>query len=131
MLSFYVSYDYNVKCWKCVSSGHPEKPERISNIFACCADYGVLERCLRLEGRSATEEELLLVHTEDHINHMKQTQTMSNKELYRLKESLNSVYFHSTTYEAALYAAGSVLEVRNLKSLVYFSRKNNDIIILL
>ncbi|CAG7818668.1 unnamed protein product, partial [Allacma fusca] len=38
--------------------GHPEKPDRISNIFACHADYGLLERVLRLEGRAATEEEL-------------------------------------------------------------------------
>lgn len=94
-----------------MSRGHPERPDRISNIFACHADYGLLERVLRLEGRQATEEELKLVHTEDHIKLMQQTQSMSNKELYRLQEKFNSIYLHSSTYEAALFAAGSVLEV--------------------
>jgi histone deacetylase 6 len=91
--------------------GHPEKPDRISNIFACHADYGLLDRVLRLEGRNATEEELKLVHTEEHVELMKMTQSMPGKELYRMQERLNSVYFNNNSYESAVFSAGSVLEV--------------------
>ncbi|CAG7822287.1 unnamed protein product, partial [Allacma fusca] len=75
------------------------------------ADYGLLERVLRLEGRAATEEELKLAHTEEHVELMKLTRSLPGKELYRMQEKLNSVYFHNNSYEAALFSAGSVIEV--------------------
>lgn len=92
--------------------GHPERPERISNIFACHGDFGLLERCHRLKSREAKEDELLLVHAEDHIRKMKGTQTMSNRDLHRFKERFNSIFFNNNSYQCALVSAGSILQVR-------------------
>lgn len=95
-----------------ISSAHPERPERISNIFACHGDFGLLERCKRIQSREATEEELLLIHTEDHIRKMKGTQKMSNRDLHRFKENFNSIFFNNHSYQCALLSAGSILQVR-------------------
>ncbi|CAL8109628.1 unnamed protein product [Orchesella dallaii] len=91
--------------------GHPERPERISNIFACHGDFGLLERCHRLQPREATEDELLLIHTEEHVRKMKGTQKMTARDLYKFKENFNSIYFNNHSYKCALVAAGSILQV--------------------
>lgn len=102
---------------------HPEKPERTSNIYACHADYGLLERCLRLESRKATEEELSLAHTEEHIRNMKATQNRTQKDLRKLEQRLNSIFLNNFSYQAALVACGSVLEVNSIpNSKKYFCR---------
>ena len=62
-----------------------------------------------LPSREATEDELLLVHSQTHINHMQALETCDN--LAALGDKYNSVYFHPKTYECAKYAAGSVLQV--------------------
>lgn len=41
---------------------HPERPERISRIHDMMADYGLLDRCLKLKSRKATNQELCTVH---------------------------------------------------------------------
>lgn len=100
-----------IPCCQSVCSGHPERPERISNIFACHGDFGLLERCHRVKPREATEEELLLIHTPDHIRKMKGTQKMSSRDLYKFKENFNSIYFNNHSFQCALVSAGSILQV--------------------
>lgn len=92
--------------------GHPEKPERISNIFNLHRDYGLLDRVQILDGRKATEEELMLVHSEEHIRQMRLLQNLSSEELEKLHEKYISVYLHRDSYESAVFSAGSVLQVR-------------------
>ncbi|XP_035701530.1 histone deacetylase 6 isoform X3 [Folsomia candida] len=91
--------------------GHPETPERISNIYANHADYGLLERCERLKSREVTEEELLLIHTKEHIELMKKTQNLKQNELEKMQQRFNSIFLNNSSYQSALVAAGSVLEV--------------------
>jgi histone deacetylase 6 len=91
--------------------GHPETPERISNIFANHADYGLLERCERLNSREVTEEELVLIHTQEHIELMKKTSKLRQHDLEKLQHRFNSIFLNSSTYQSALISAGSVLEV--------------------
>ncbi len=105
-------------------SGHPERPETVGQreperqLFACHGDFGLLERCYRLQSREATEDELLLVHAEDHIRKMKGTQIMSNRDLHRFKENFNSIFFNNNSYQCALVSAGSILQVCQAETFI-------------
>ncbi|KAF4663465.1 hypothetical protein FOL47_005732 [Perkinsus chesapeaki] len=52
--------------------GHPEHPSRVRSIHERLADDGLLERMKIVEGRSATGEELQLVHPEVHVDRVMQ-----------------------------------------------------------
>ncbi|XP_069687064.1 histone deacetylase 6 isoform X1 [Periplaneta americana] len=91
--------------------GHPEKPERISAIFSRHQEYGLLEKCHILKARSVSQEELLLLHTQEHINMMQETSTMKLRELAKKQDDYRSIYLHPGSYQAACLAAGSVLQV--------------------
>ena len=41
---------------------HPECPERIERTWGDLNSSGMLQKCVRLEAREATKEEILLVH---------------------------------------------------------------------
>lgn len=63
-----------------------------------------------LEARTATQDELCLVHSSDHVELMQKTVEQS-KDLKVSGDRYNSVYFHPKTFECAKLAAGSVLTV--------------------
>ncbi|XP_061696179.1 histone deacetylase 6 isoform X2 [Syngnathoides biaculeatus] len=86
---------------------HPEQPQRIFKIFSRHQQLGLVERCLRIPARFATEEELAMCHTVAHIQQMKSTSTMKSKDLYKLGQEFNSIFINSQSYQSALLAAGS------------------------
>lgn len=47
--------------------GHPEKSERASAAWLALQESGLTEQCLLVDGREATDEELLRVHSADHV----------------------------------------------------------------
>lgn len=63
-----------------------------------------------IPSRSATHEELCLVHSPEHVELMKNTVEQS-EDLKESGDRYNSVYFHPKTFECAALAAGSVLTV--------------------
>lgn len=62
-----------------------------------------------LPSRVATEEELLMVHTPAHVEHMKDV--VNSEDLHEAADKFNSVYLHPSTYECATVSAGSILQV--------------------
>ncbi|XP_018376605.1 PREDICTED: histone deacetylase 6 isoform X2 [Trachymyrmex cornetzi] len=92
-------------------NSHPEKPNRISSIYKNHEEHGLLQRCYLLQGRSATIEELSLIHSIDHIDDIKRTSTLKLKELQKQASDYNSVYLHSDTWSNACISAGSLLQV--------------------
>jgi histone deacetylase 6 len=59
-----------------------------------CREYGLAQRCVEIQPRKATQDELLKLHTPDRI------------------ELLNdAIYIHPSTNELALLAAGSTVEM--------------------
>jgi acetoin utilization deacetylase AcuC-like enzyme len=65
-----------------------------------------------MQARSVSEDELLLLHTQEHISLMQETASMKLCELARKQDDFRSIYLHPGSYEAACLAAGSVLQVR-------------------
>lgn len=64
-----------------------------------------------VKGRCATMEELLLAHTKDYIDTIKDTEHWKPKELQKLAASFNSVYIHPETWASACVSTGSLLQV--------------------
>lgn len=72
-------------------------------------DYSLIDRMKRIASRSATTDEISVVHTRQHVNMIRKT--VEKNEMQEISEQFNSVYFHPKTFECATMAAGSVLQV--------------------
>lgn len=90
-------------------SEHPEGPNRLTEIIQKFNDYGLTNRLKRIASRSATTDEISIVHTRQHVNMIRKT--VEKNEMQEIGEQFNSVYFHPKTFECATMAAGSVLQV--------------------
>ncbi|KAK0180458.1 hypothetical protein PV327_006097 [Microctonus hyperodae] len=90
---------------------HPESPKRIAGIYEKHDEYDLLKRCYILQGRAATEEDLMLVHTSDYIKSIRETEKKKISDLSKQARSLDSIYFNSATWESACIATGSLLQV--------------------
>ncbi|KAK9306620.1 hypothetical protein QLX08_002802 [Tetragonisca angustula] len=90
---------------------HPEKPDRINFIYKKYQEYNLLDRCYVQQGRSATREELMLVHSKEYIDKIKGTETLKPKDLQKQAKTYNSVYLHPETWTSACISTGSLLQV--------------------
>lgn len=91
-------------------TSHPESPDRYKRIKARLTETGLLDRCSIGTSRKATEEELLLGHSQAHIDLLKSTTTMNEKKLLELSATMDSIYINQFTYDCALIAAGCAIE---------------------
>lgn len=92
--------------------GHIETPERYIHALQRCKDYNLIEKCLLISSRFANEDEILLAHSKDYINVIKDSRLLGSiSELEGLSSKFDSIYFHPKTYDCALLAAGSCLEL--------------------
>ncbi|XP_050435603.1 polyamine deacetylase HDAC10-like [Adelges cooleyi] len=102
---------------KCLwDENYSENPLRYTSIVDRCNSLGLIERCVRIETRPATREELLCVHTAKHIDRLKETENYSEQDLEQLSSEYDSIYLHQSTYRQSLMAAGSSIEL--VKSVV-------------
>lgn len=108
-----VTYDENMCLHKFGDNidDHPEKPSRLTRIFSALQDSGILNRCKVLPSRTATDEELCLVHTKDHVEKVKSFETMSDEQLEAQESSLSSIYLSKDVFRCASLAAGCTLNV--------------------
>lgn len=72
-------------------------------------EYKLLERMLKLNTRQATTDELCLAHTRSHVNFIRKT--VEKKDHREIGETFNSVYFHPATFQCAITASGSLLQI--------------------
>jgi acetoin utilization deacetylase AcuC-like enzyme len=80
---------------------HPERKERLVQIVSSLKKSGLWENLIRIKPRRATYEEIALVHTDDYISKIKTSGVgYLDPDTYISEDSL----------EAALYAAGAVIE---------------------
>ncbi|XP_034834916.1 histone deacetylase 6 isoform X3 [Maniola hyperantus] len=91
--------------------GHVESPERVLRIHERHRDFGLLDRLHQLTARTATDEEILAVHTRKHLDRLKELASTKLRDLNSQKEAYDSIYFHPDTLESAAVAAGCVLQM--------------------
>ncbi|XP_022102474.1 histone deacetylase 6-like isoform X2 [Acanthaster planci] len=90
---------------------HPERPERIARIFSKHEKMGLVRRCLRLESRRATTEELHWCHSAEYIERLQAMKENTPRELCKMQDDFNSIYLHQSSFDSASLAAGSTLNV--------------------
>ena len=91
---------------------YEENPKRFTASLNRIKQLGLHDRCLKLDSRSATRSELLLVHEEDYIEKVASTCGVDDEsKLEKLSSQFDAVYFHPKTYEASLLSAGSAIEI--------------------
>ncbi|NXI54763.1 HDA10 deacetylase, partial [Chloroceryle aenea] len=88
-----------------------EVPERLSSSYEQLKCYHLVERCVRVPAREGTEEEILLVHSSEHLEVAKSTQTMNEEELKRVSGNYDAFFFHPSTYHCARLAVGATLQL--------------------
>lgn len=92
--------------------GHIEKPERYIHALERCRNYNLIDKCLLISSRFATDDELQLAHSKDYIDVIKNSKLVGSvADLEGLSSKFDSVYFHPKTYDCSLLAAGSCLEL--------------------
>ncbi|GLI79815.1 histone deacetylase hda1 [Penicillium ochrochloron] len=103
------------------SEVHPEDPRRIYYIYKELCRAGLVDDpesihplapqpMKRINARSATEEEITLIHSEAHYAFVKSTQDMSDEELVYLENNRDSIYFNRLTFTSSLLSAGGAIE---------------------
>ena len=81
--------------------GHPETKERLIYVVNALRDSGLWERLIHIKPRRASYDDIALAHTRHHIEKIKNHGTgFLDPDTYMSQDSL----------DAALYAAGSVIE---------------------
>ncbi|NXJ28249.1 HDA10 deacetylase, partial [Dicrurus megarhynchus] len=88
-----------------------EVPERLSSSYEQLKLYHLVERCVHVPAREGSEEEILLVHSLEHLEVAKSTQTMNEEELKRVSENYDAFFFHPSTYRCAKLAVGATLQL--------------------
>ncbi|NWH91238.1 HDA10 deacetylase, partial [Aegithalos caudatus] len=88
-----------------------EVPERLSSSYEQLRSYHLVERCVHVPAREGSEEEILLVHSLEHLEVAKSTQTMNEEELKRVSENYDAFFFHPSTYRCARLAVGAALQL--------------------
>ena len=83
---------------------HPENARRLRRILDVLDERGVLDRLQLLEPRPATEVELLRVHTEEHVERVREVAEKGGGNLDP------DTYVSPRSFEAALMAAGGVVQ---------------------
>ncbi|CAG2237075.1 Polyamine deacetylase HDAC10,Histone deacetylase 6 [Mytilus edulis] len=89
----------------------PEKPERISEPFKRCSELHLVERCIRIETQYGTEDMVLLQHTRELLEKVQSTSQMNRQQLQEFSQHYDSVYCNQSSYECALVALGSTIEL--------------------
>lgn len=88
---------------------HPESPFRTTAIIDELNKTGIMKKVKIVSSRKATNQELLMAHSQEYINLIKN----STPEFLEKKFKNNSVYFNKYSYDSACLAAGSVLRLTN------------------
>ena len=87
------------------SDDHPEHPGRLTAIWNRLMSERIVPRCRRIPAREATQQELLAIHTEEHIDRVAATALRDRAQLDP------DTYTSRESARAALLAAGGLVDL--------------------
>ncbi|XP_062849574.1 polyamine deacetylase HDAC10 [Trichomycterus rosablanca] len=88
-----------------------EVPERLLVSYEALKKEGLEQRCVNVPTRQATDEDILLFHSKEYLEAVKQTPHMSLQDLMTFTQQFGDVYFHPNIYHCAKLAAGAALQL--------------------
>lgn len=101
---------------------HPEDPRRIYRIYKKLAETGLIQDSslsgideigplmVKIPIREASAEEILEVHSEEHLRFIESTETMSRERLLEETERGDSIYVNNDSYLSAKLSCGGTIE---------------------
>lgn len=101
---------------------HPEDPRRIYRIYKILVENGLVtdptlsgideigDLMLKIPVREALDEEILLVHTKEHLEFLESTTKMTKSKLMEETEKGDSVYFNNDSFLGAKLSCGGSIE---------------------
>ncbi len=89
---------------------HIEMPERLGRPLALLRQACIVDRCVPIPVRSATRDQLRLVHRDEYVEHIEHTAAMDETQLLHLSGLYEDVYFCKETFELACLSAGCALQ---------------------
>lgn len=101
---------------------HPEDPRRIYRIYKRLAEAGLITDpslsgtdnlgpfMMKIPIREASKEEILLVHSEEHLKFIASTETMSRDTLLETTETSDSIYVNNDSFLSAKLSCGGTIE---------------------
>ncbi|KAK6460592.1 histone deacetylase HDA1 [Scheffersomyces coipomensis] len=101
---------------------HPEDPRRIYRIYKKLAEAGLIQDptlsgiddigplMVKIPIREATAEEILEVHSEEHLKFIQSTETMTRDQLMEETEKGDSIYVNNDSYYSAKLSCGGTIE---------------------
>ncbi|KAK0155700.1 Histone deacetylase 10 [Merluccius polli] len=89
----------------------PEVPERLQVSHQALVRSGLAGCCVPVPVREATDEEILLVHSEEYLEGVKKTPFMDLEDLMAFTQQYGDVYFHPNIYHCAKLAIGATLQL--------------------
>ncbi|CAG86506.2 DEHA2C16918p [Debaryomyces hansenii CBS767] len=101
---------------------HPEDPRRIYRIYKKLAEAGLIQDSslsgideigplmVKIPIREASAEEILEVHSEEHLRFIESTETMSRERLLEETERGDSIYVNNDSYLSAKLSCGGTIE---------------------
>ena len=91
---------------------HIEKPDRLLKSYERCNELGLIEKCVKIQSRKATPEELQLCHNQEYVEVIDKVATKTVDEMKcHCLETYHSVYMNDKTVECARMAAGSAIDL--------------------
>ncbi|KAK6202515.1 uncharacterized protein RJT21DRAFT_82344 [Scheffersomyces amazonensis] len=101
---------------------HPEDPRRIYRIYKKLAEAGLIQDptlsgideigplMIKIPIREATAEEILEVHSEEHLKYIQSTETMTRDQLMEETDKGDSIYVNNDSYYSAKLSCGGTIE---------------------
>ena len=90
---------------------HIESPDRLSSIWSRCSELGLVDRCVRMEARAATDQELTHYHTDKFLDKFASSQERSVEVQEVECRAYDSVYMSRDTEMCARLATGSSVDL--------------------
>lgn len=98
-----VGYVYSPLCLKHSSAGHPESPQRIEAILQVWQDTRLVDKLVALEPTLASDEDLLRVHSQKHLNTIEYAHRRGGLQID------GDTYMNEYSRDAAYLAAGAAM----------------------
>jgi acetoin utilization deacetylase AcuC-like enzyme len=98
-----VGYVYSPIFLKHSSAGHPEAPQRLEAILQVWQDTGLMDKLVAIEPTPATDERLLRVHSQKHVNTLEYAHRRGGLQID------GDTYMNEYSREAAYLAAGAAM----------------------
>lgn len=95
-----------------MGEGHPERPDRVTAVYDALAAAGLMDRLRQIEAPAATDDQILRVHSEAHLQRLVQASPQEGVVQLDADTAMNE---HSLS--AARHAAGAL--VRAVETVVH------------